>query len=166
MSTSRQEEEQEEVLPFLPRLQVFGRINEQMSRWTGVIVCQRVSLGVNLGCHFCQPFLRRRSSRRCPGCGCSPRRWARRHGCVLPGRWRAWATRSPRRPCCVPWAAGWRCCGHRRCAAGCRIGNGTAFRFLPEADDVVLGLAGGGGQQVGDGLEDGADSLGRDAFFA
>ena len=38
-------------------------------------------------------------------------------------------------------------------------------RFLPEADDVVLGLAGGGGQQVGDGLEDGADGLGRDAFF-
>ena len=37
--------------------------------------------------------------------------------------------------------------------------------FLPEADDVVLGLAGGGGQQVGDGLEDGADGLGRDAFF-
>ena len=32
-------------------------------------------------------------------------------------------------------------------------------RFLPEADDVVLGLAGGGGQQVGDGLEDGADGL-------
>lgn len=39
-------------------------------------------------------------------------------------------------------------------------------RSLPEADDVVLGLAGGGGQQVGNGLEDGADSLGRDAFFA
>ena len=39
-------------------------------------------------------------------------------------------------------------------------------RFLPEADDVVLGLAGGGGQQVGDSLEDGADGLGRDAFFA
>ena len=39
-------------------------------------------------------------------------------------------------------------------------------RFLPEADDVVLGLAGGGGQQVGDGLEDGADGLRRDAFFA
>ena len=38
-------------------------------------------------------------------------------------------------------------------------------RFLPEADDIVLGLAGGGGQQVGDGLEDGADGLGRDAFF-
>ena len=38
-------------------------------------------------------------------------------------------------------------------------------RFLPEADDAVLGLAGGGGQQVGDGLEDGADGLGRDAFF-
>lgn len=38
-------------------------------------------------------------------------------------------------------------------------------RFLPEADDVVLGLAGGGGQQVGDGLEDGADGLRRDAFF-
>ena len=38
-------------------------------------------------------------------------------------------------------------------------------RFLPEADDVVLSLAGGGGQQVGDGLEDGADGLGRDAFF-
>ena len=35
----------------------------------------------------------------------------------------------------------------------------AAFRFLPEADDVVLGLAGGGGQQVGDGLEDGADGL-------
>ena len=30
---------------------------------------------------------------------------------------------------------------------------------------VVLGLAGGGGQQVGVGLEDGADGLGRDAFF-
>ena len=40
-----------------------------------------------------------------------------------------------------------------------------AFRFLPEANDVVLGLAGGGGQQVGDGLEDGADGLRRDAFF-
>ena len=38
-------------------------------------------------------------------------------------------------------------------------------RFLPEADDVVLGLAGGGGQQVGDGLKDGADGLRRDAFF-
>ena len=38
-------------------------------------------------------------------------------------------------------------------------------RFLPKADDVVLGLAGGGGQQVGDGLEDGADGLRRDAFF-
>ena len=38
-------------------------------------------------------------------------------------------------------------------------------RFLPEANDVVLGLAGGGGQQVGDGLKDGADGLGRDAFF-
>ena len=32
-------------------------------------------------------------------------------------------------------------------------------RFLPEANDVVLGLAGGGGQQVGDGLEDEADGL-------
>ena len=31
--------------------------------------------------------------------------------------------------------------------------------FLPVADDVVLGLAGGGGQQIGDGLEDGANSL-------
>ena len=30
---------------------------------------------------------------------------------------------------------------------------------------MVLGLAGGGGQQVGDGLEDGADGLRRDAFF-
>jgi hypothetical protein len=38
-------------------------------------------------------------------------------------------------------------------------------RFLPEADDVVLGLACCGGQQVGDGLEDGADGLGRDGFF-
>ena len=37
--------------------------------------------------------------------------------------------------------------------------------FLPESEDVVLGLAGGGGQQVGDGLEDGADGFGRDAFF-
>ena len=35
----------------------------------------------------------------------------------------------------------------------------------PAADDAALGLAGGGGQQVGDGLEDGADGLGRDAFF-
>ena len=38
--------------------------------------------------------------------------------------------------------------------------------FLPESEDVVLGLAGGGCQQVGDGLEDGVDGLGRDAFFA
>ena len=30
---------------------------------------------------------------------------------------------------------------------------------LPEAEYVVLGLAGGGGQQVGDGLQDGADGL-------
>ncbi len=39
-------------------------------------------------------------------------------------------------------------------------------RRFPEADNVVLGLAGDGGQQVVDGLEDGADGLGRDAFFA
>ena len=36
---------------------------------------------------------------------------------------------------------------------------------LPEAEYIVLGLACGGGQQVGDGLQDGADGLGRDAFF-
>ena len=32
------------------------------------------------------------------------------------------------------------CRGHRRCTAGCHRGNGTAFRLLPEADDVVLDL--------------------------
>ena len=48
---------------------------------------------------------------------------------------------------------------------GCHKGNVTAFHLLTTADDVVFGLAGGGGQQVGDGLEDGADGLGRDTFF-
>ena len=37
--------------------------------------------------------------------------------------------------------------------------------ILPDADDVVLGLADGGGQQVGDILENLADGLGRDGFF-
>ena len=37
--------------------------------------------------------------------------------------------------------------------------------LLPDTDDVVLGLADGGGQQVDDILEDLADGLGRDAFF-
>ena len=36
--------------------------------------------------------------------------------------------------------------------------------FLPESEDVVLGLAGGCGQQVGDGLEDGADGLTKSTF--
>ena len=38
--------------------------------------------------------------------------------------------------------------------------------ILPDTDDVVLGLADGGGQQVGDILEDLADGLRRDGFFA
>ena len=37
--------------------------------------------------------------------------------------------------------------------------------LLPDTDDVVLGLADGGGQQVGDILEDLADGLRRDGFF-
>ena len=37
--------------------------------------------------------------------------------------------------------------------------------LLPDTDDVVLGLADGGGQQVGDVLEDLADGLRRDGFF-
>lgn len=37
--------------------------------------------------------------------------------------------------------------------------------LLPDTDDVVLGLADGSGQQVGDILEDLADGLGRDGFF-
>ena len=37
--------------------------------------------------------------------------------------------------------------------------------LLPDTDDAVLGLADGGGQQVGDVLEDLADGLGRDGFF-
>ena len=37
--------------------------------------------------------------------------------------------------------------------------------LLPDTDDVVLGLADGGGQQVGDVLEDLADGLWRYGFF-
>ena len=33
--------------------------------------------------------------------------------------------------------------------------------FLPETEDVVLGLAGGGGQQVGDGFEGGANGMAK-----
>ena len=37
--------------------------------------------------------------------------------------------------------------------------------LLPDTDDVVLGLADGGAEQVGDILEDLADGLRRDGFF-
>jgi hypothetical protein len=37
--------------------------------------------------------------------------------------------------------------------------------LLPDSDDVVLGLADGGGQKVSDILEDLADGLRRDGFF-
>ena len=37
--------------------------------------------------------------------------------------------------------------------------------LLPDTDDVVLGLADGGCQQVGDVLEEFADGLRRDGFF-
>ena len=48
MNTSRKEEEQEETLPFLPRLQVFRRIDEQIRFQEVMMLSSEIRLAMSL----------------------------------------------------------------------------------------------------------------------